>query len=87
MGKVKYLLLYGWTFPRAIRVALGLVLIVQSIISAEYLFLIPALLFTAMGIFNVGCCSALGSCGYNKYGNNTETEKDHKNISYEEIKQ
>jgi hypothetical protein len=86
MSKVKYLLLYGWTFPRVIRVALGLVLIFQTIISGEYLFLIPALLFTAMGIFNFGCCSGWGVCGNNNFGKNTKTEIDHKEISYEEIK-
>jgi len=87
MSKVKYFLLYGWTFPRAIRVALGMILIVQSVIFGEYFFLIPALLFTAMGIFNVGCCSAWGACRYNNFKINNETEKHLKEFSYEEVKQ
>lgn len=81
------MLLNGCTLPRVIRVALGMVLIFQSVVYGEYFFLIPALLFTAMGIFNVGCCSGWGACGYTNFGENTETEKVQKEILYEEVKQ
>lgn len=84
MNKIKNILLYKWTFPRVIRIVLGIILIIQSVFYKEYYFLIPALFFTIMGFFNLGCCSVGWACDYKNYPIKSTKVQDE--ILYEEVK-
>jgi hypothetical protein len=76
----KSTILTGWNFMRAIRLILGVIIIVQSIQQQRFSFAILGLLFAGMAVFNVGCCGA-GGCGVpTRKNNNTTTD-----ISYEEV--
>ena len=45
---------------RAIRLILGVFIIIQSFQSQQYLMMIPCVIFAAMAIFSVGCCGDNG---------------------------
>ena len=65
---------------RFLRLGLGIFIIVQSIMAKDWTMGILGLLFTAMPVFNIGCCGT-GGC-------NTPTKKTFettKDISYEEV--
>jgi ABC-type polysaccharide/polyol phosphate export permease len=49
----------NWNFMRAIRLILGVFIIIQSFQSQQYLMIIPGVIFASMALFSVGCC------GYN----------------------
>ncbi len=76
----KSTILTGWNFMRAIRLLLGLIIIIQSTQQHHYSFAIIGLLFAGMAVFNVGCCGAAG-CGVPAKKNNDTTT----DISYEEV--
>lgn len=46
----------NWSFIRAIRLFLGIFIIVQSIELQNYWMILPGILFSGMALFNVGCC-------------------------------
>jgi hypothetical protein len=46
-------MLTNWSFIRAIRFVLGIIVILQALFTENYLFLIPGFLFT-------GCCGSNG---------------------------
>lgn len=50
----------NWSFIRAIRLVLGIIVILQALFTENYLFLIPGVLFTGMALFNAGCCGSNG---------------------------
>jgi ABC-type polysaccharide/polyol phosphate export permease len=50
----------NWNFMRAIRLILGVFIIIQSFQSQQYLMMIPGVIFAAMAIFSVGCCGDNG---------------------------
>lgn len=50
----------NWTFMRFLRLGLGLAVLVQAAMAKDLLFAGLGLLFVAMPVFNVGCCSAAG---------------------------
>ncbi|MDD2820014.1 MAG: hypothetical protein PHW29_02000 [Flavobacterium sp.] len=50
----------NWSFIRAIRLILGIIVISQAIFTKNYLFVIPGVLFTGMALFNTGCCGSNG---------------------------
>lgn len=45
----------NWNFMRAVRLILGVFIIVQSFQSQQYIMIIPGVIFAAMAIFSVGC--------------------------------
>ncbi len=77
---MKQVLSGNWNFMRFIRLALGIAIIVQSIIAKEWMMGILGVLFTAMPVFNIGCC-AVGGCA-TPSKKNVESTKD---ITYEEV--
>ena len=77
---MKQIILNNWNFMRFVRLALGIGLIVQSTLAANWTMGILGLLFTAMPVFNIGCCGTAGCTTPVK--KSSETPKD---ITYEEV--
>ena len=73
-------ILANWNFMRFVRLALGIAIIVQSVIAKDWVMAVMGILFTSMPVFNVGCCGSNGCATPVK--NNEEQTKD---ISYEEV--
>ena len=65
---------------RAIRLVLGVIIIVQAVIIKDWTMGILGLLFTAMPVFNIGCCGVNG-CSAPA----AKTTVKNKDISYEEV--
>jgi hypothetical protein len=60
-------LLQNWTFMRRLRLLLGLVVLVQSIIAIDILLGAMSLFLISMAVFNFGCCGSGGcSISFNK---------------------
>jgi hypothetical protein len=77
---MKQNILSNWNFMRLFRLALGIVIIVQAVYVHDWTMGILGILFTAMPIFNIGCCG-VGGCA-TPVQKQTKTTKD---ISYEEV--
>lgn len=73
-------LLYNWNFMRFFRLALGIAIIVQAAVAKDWMIGLMGLIFTAMPLFNMGCCSTGGCAAPVK--KNTEPNKE---ITYEEV--
>ncbi len=58
---MKYAILHNWNFIRALRMALGIIIIVQAVMSKVWIFGMMGLFFTGMALFNQGCCGT-GTC-------------------------
>jgi len=70
-----------WDLMRVLRLALGIIIIVQGVQAKEWLFVALGGLFSLMPLLNIGCCGASGC--------NTPVSKSDKkveDITYEEIK-
>lgn len=80
---MKRMILYNWNLFRALRLILGVAIIVQAAMARDMLFAIAGLLFTVMALFNVGCCGT-GTC-YPAQKNDTTTITPVKDITYEEV--
>jgi hypothetical protein len=70
----------NWNFMRFFRLALGIVIIVQSVMARDWTMGILGGLFTIMPLFNIGCCGVGGCATPNR--KNIEPVKD---ITYEEV--
>ena len=77
---MKQIIFSNWNFMRFLRLGLGIAIIVQSIMAGNWTMGILGLLFTAMPVFNIGCC-ATGGCS-TPTKKTSETTKD---ITYEEV--
>lgn len=53
-------ILSGWNFMRIARLALGIFIIVQGIVTKEWTFALLGGLFAIMPLFNIGCGGASG---------------------------
>ncbi|MBP6794692.1 MAG: hypothetical protein KA143_06550 [Saprospiraceae bacterium] len=62
-------ILNNWTFSRALYLLMGSFIILQSILSKQWIGGVIGIYFSAMGIFAFGCAS--GSC----QGNSCETDR------------
>ncbi|MCZ2222246.1 MAG: hypothetical protein LC122_01250 [Chitinophagales bacterium] len=83
---MKQRLLTGWNFRRIMYAAIGIALIVQSIMVKEWFGILVGAYFAAMGIFAFGCAGGNcfgGSC--NTSINNRQTTSS-KEMNYEEVK-
>lgn len=69
----------NWNFSRVLRLSLGLIVLVQAIMSKDTMLAFFAALFVAMPIFNVGCCST-GNCA------TTPRKAVTEEVDFEEIK-
>ncbi len=73
-------ILINWTFFRAIRLGLGIMMLIQAFMVNDLFLGIAAALFSIMALFNTGCCS-VNSCPSPKAkSTNNSTE-----IVYEEV--
>jgi hypothetical protein len=77
---LKYNLLNGWGLLRLLRLALGVFVVVQSVLNYDWLFASLGAILSFQALFNVGCCA--GSACYSGKLNSPEE----KEITYEEIK-
>lgn len=73
--------LKNWNIIRFLRLIIGVFVVVQGIISKEWLFVFLGGLFALMPLMNVGCGAS--GCKTPRY-KNTKEEQDE--IHYEEIK-
>lgn len=73
--------LRNWDFMRVLRLAIGIFIIVQSVITKDWLFVGAGVLFSLMPIMNIGCCGASG-CNTLVRKSNEKNEE----VSYEEIR-
>ena len=73
-------ILSNWNLMRFVRLALGVAIIIQSVMAKDWVLGIMGVLFTSMPVFNIGCCG-VGGCA-------TPVKKDTqhtKDITYEEV--
>lgn len=70
----------NWNLMRFLRLVLGIAIITQSILINDIWLLMISMVFTAMPIFNIGCCGA-STC----YHTPTKTSKKTTDIKYEEV--
>lgn len=75
--------LQNWNFIRAVRLVLGIVILVQGIMAKEYMYGMAGLLLSGMAIANIGCCGTAGCSVPSRKANNSSS--DVKDISYEEV--
>lgn len=78
---MKNSILSGWNFMRAIRLALGIFIVVQGIVTKEWAFAILGGLFSLMPLLNIGCCGASG-CNVPV----VRSRKPSTDITYEEVR-
>jgi hypothetical protein len=74
------LFLKDWTFFRMLRLAMGVIIIVQSFLIKDVLFGIAGFLFTLMALLNQGCCNTQTYCT-----TKPSNQKPTKEIDYEEV--
>ena len=77
---MKQTILSNWTLIRFLRLGMGIAILVQAIIAKDVLFTFAGILFTAMPVFNVGCCGTAGCAAPPKKDQGTLKE-----ITYEEV--
>lgn len=77
---MKQVIFSNWNFMRFLRLGLGIAIIVQSVMAGNWTMGILGLLFTAMPVFNIGCCGTAGCNVPTKKTSDTTKE-----ISYEEV--
>ena len=68
---------------RVLRLALGIFVVVQGIITHDWVFAAAGGFLAVMPILNIGCCGASGYCAAPPPRKMNEEPKD---ISYEEIR-
>lgn len=79
---MKQMILSNWTLMRLLRLAMGIAILGQAVITKDMLFAFAGIIFTAMPVFNVGCCGTAGCTAPPK--KDKDTTKD---IIYEEVVQ
>lgn len=67
---------------RALRLILGVIIIVQGVQEKEFMYAFAGVLLSGMAIANIGCCG-VGGC--NVPTRKTDPELIKKEITYEEI--
>lgn len=77
---MKKRILSGWNFMRVIRLALGIFIVVQGIVTNEWTYVILGGLFALMPLLNIGCCGASG-CNVPV----AKSPKPSTDITYEEV--
>jgi hypothetical protein len=75
-------ILSNWNFMRALRLILGVIIVIQGIQASEFMYAIAGVLLSGMAIANIGCCG-VGGC--NVPTRKTSTDLTNKEITYEEI--
>lgn len=74
--------LQNWTFMRGLRLLLGVIALVQSIIAKDLLLGAISLFLISMAVFNFGCCGS-GGCGVSF--NKSKSIKNIEDVEFEEV--
>lgn len=74
-------LVNDWNIMRVIRLALGVLVIIQSISEKNYMLTVAGGLFAFLALINVGCCGTNG-CAVNPRVNKSDLKKE---AVYEEV--
>ena len=74
---------YNWSVMRAIRLAMGIFILIQGWLVADYLFAIAGGLFSVLALLNLGCCST-GGC-YTSAAGKKDSSQQAKDTVYEEV--
>ena len=75
-------LFQNWTFMRGLRLLLGVIVLIQSIVAKDMLMGGMSIFLIAMAVFNFGCCGANG-CGVNF--NKNKSSNTIEDVDYEEV--
>jgi hypothetical protein len=70
----------NWSLMRFLRMGMGIAILVQAVIAKDMLFAFAGIIFTAMPVFNIGCCGTAGCAAPPKKDSDTTKE-----IIYEEV--
>ena len=73
-------ILGNWNFLRFVRLALGIMIIIQAVVVKDWVMGFLGIFFTIMPLFNMGCCAS-GGCA-TPLKKKTEHSKE---IIYEEV--
>ena len=71
---MKQAILNNWSFIRFFRLAAGIAIFVQAVISKDFVLGFAGLFFTGMAVFNTGCCGTGGCYTYEKKDTGTTKE-------------
>ena len=63
-------ILKNWDFARIVRLILGILMAIYSMISQNYIFLVFGGLLLFQAIMNISCCGSAGCYTDNKYKEN-----------------
>ena len=77
---MKNILFQNWTFFRAIRLIMGIAILIQAFIIKDFFLGFAGVIFSGMALFNAGCCGSNG-CSTSPISTKNKT----KDISYEEV--
>ncbi len=77
---MKQTIFSNWTLMRFLRLGMGVAILVQAVMAKDLLFAFAGIIFTAMPVFNIGCCGTAGCAAPPK--KEPVTTKD---ITYEEV--
>lgn len=61
---------------RMLKIVLGLMVIIQAVFLRDWIFAVAGIIFTAMPVFNVGCCTGT-SCKIPEQKNINKAENIH----------
>jgi hypothetical protein len=75
-------ILSNWNFMRALRLLLGIIILVQGLQAKEWMYAFAGVLLSGMAIANIGCCG-VGGCQVPTRKENPTVNNNE--ISYEEI--
>jgi len=76
---MKGMITENWNLMRVLRLVLGIIIIFQGFAASDFVLGLLGLLFSAMALFNMGCCGVSGcSVPVKKNGQSKE-------INYEEV--
>lgn len=78
---MKQRILTGWTFTRGLYLAIGIIVVAQSITDNQWIGVIFGAYFASMGLFAFGCAG--GNCSFVATKSTKEQTTD---IKFEEIK-
>jgi hypothetical protein len=77
---MKQKILSNWTLMRFLRLGMGIAILVQAVMAKDMMFAFAGIVFTAMPVFDMGCC---GTVGCTVPATNKQNVK--KDIVYEEV--
>jgi len=76
---MKQRLISNWSLMRWLRLVMGIAILVQALLVNDIPLAIAGILFTALPLFNLGCCG--GVCSTSTFSENKKNSEVH----YEEV--